>query len=1127
MGRALACGLLLAACGDAPAPRGDLGALDAPTLERVLTAFHRGVGQMDRFEARAAIASFDEVLAIVPHWTTARLDLGIALLNAEDPDLYPRAEAELRRVVAEWPDDPRGPYTLGMLLVHLTRWSEAEGLFRRVLELDPDDPDTHYQVGALLLEKDPAAARRHLEIALTALPHHESACYRLFRLHREAGDEATAEGYLERFRALKDSGAGEASSITFGAMGRYADLVRVVAPPGAPPPPTPPEVRDVTAALGLELEGRWPAGRVGAAGTAWGPGVALADVDGDGDLDLYAGSLAPGEPGTLWQLEAGRFVRVLDGAPDATDVIGATFGDADGDGDADLYLTRDGPNALFRNDGGRFVDITAEAGVAGGDGLSLGAAWADADHDGDLDLFVAQRGAPDLLFLHLKDGRFAEAGVAHGVAGGTDPSVSIAFLDLDGDRDLDLLVVADGAPGRVHLNDRAGVWRDGGAAFGALTGAGPGRGVVVADVDGDGLEDVLRVRGTAPTQLVRQGPRGRYTLDPHFTAPAADGVLCGDLDLDGVVDLVLVGVAPDGHHEIRMGLGNGRFGPPQPLGPEASDARGAVAADLDGDGGLELIVLAAHGPAAVWSVRPRTGHHALEVVPSRADGNGTLTGEAGALGLRVEVQAGGRLQVATTRSLSGYLGGTPARVHVGLGGAPKADYVRLLWPDAVLQSELEVAGDRRFEVQKVERKPSSCPLLFAWDGEGFAFVTDILGVGGLGFFVEPGVYAPPDPTEDVLIPAHQIALKDGRYLLRINEPLEEVTYLDALHLRIYDHPASTSVVPDERFAASAPLPTGRPQVVRERIPPVRALDHQGRDVTATLQHADRDQVEPPTDPRFTGYAADHALELDFGDRVPAVAPGQRLLLGLQAWVEYTYSHVNYAAWQAGLVMRAPSIEVPDGDGGWRVAIPDAGFPAGLPRLMTVDVTDLGLAAHGRLRLRSNMEVFVDAAFLAVTDPSEVPVTHRLDPERAVLRFLGYPREYSPDGRLPTLYDYARIDPGLPFKLLTGDYTRFGDVRELLRDADDRSVIFGRGEEIELAFDARGLPPLPPGWARTVVLHVEGWCKDMDLYTAYPDTVEPLPFRAMDTYPPTTPSPATAAWADWRRTWNTRRVRDGR
>ena len=1140
--------LILSACGDeTPAQKGGLGSLDAATIERLVTAFNLGVGEMDRYEPGKAVPHFEEVVRLAPDWTIGRLNLGIALLNVDEKETFPLAEKELRRVVAEAPDDPRGPYSLGMLLVHLMRYEEAEPLFERVLELDPDDLDTHVRLGMLRMESDPAAARRHLELVHAAMPHHEVACYRLFTLMRDAGEIEKSQEMLGRFRKLKDSGAGTSSAIKFGEMGRYADIVRAF---GTPVPREPEgtrdalKQRDVAGTRGLVAVGKRTPGWPGTEGAWPGPGLAVADVDGDGDLDVYVASLSPREPGRLWMNAGGRFSQAEGAGLTAIDTIGATFGDYDGDGDPDLYVTRPGPNVLYRNEGaGVFEDVTSTAGAGAGDCLSLGAAWADADHDGDLDLYVAQfaarasdgswaRGAPNALLQNGGTGSFEDIAVKAGADGGDAATNSVAFFDADGDRDQDIYLVNDDAPGRLFLNDRVGYYHEADRGYEALVEAGPGLGAVVVDVDGNGLEDVLLLRGTSPPRLIKQVDRGRYEATNGFALPgvsSAIGALAADLDLDGDVDFLFLGVADNetGDHLLSVNRGGGEFHPPVTCGAQtgAAGVRGAVAADLDGDGAVEVLVARAQGPVELLDIEPPGKRHWLVLEPARSGADGEIEPDPSAMGLRAQVQTGRHMQSATVRSLSGYLGGTPAELHFGLGTASKADYVRVTWPDAALQSELEVIPDRKWRLAKVERKPSSCPLLFTWDGERFAYVTDFLGVGGLGFFIAPGTYAPPDPTEDVRVPPALIAPRDGHYLMRVAEPLEEVTYLDDLHLVVYDHPEEWEVHPDERFASEAPFPTGAPYAISQKVFAREARDDKGRDKTDTLREIDRDYVIPPVDPRFVGFAHDHYVDLDFTGRVPAVPEGRQLVLFLHGWVEYTYSHVNFAAWQAGVGMRPPQIEVPDGKGGWRVAIQDAGFPAGLPRMMTVDVTDLDLANVGKLRIRTNMEIFWDQAFLAVAESAARVQRHRLDPSKAVLRFLGYPREYSPDGRIPTCYDYDRIEPGLPYKILSGAYTRYGDVRPLLKAPDDRYVIIGRGEEIELEFDARGLPALREGYTRTLVLHTEGWCKDMDLYTAFPDTVEPLPFRGMKNYPPKVAPPDTSDWRDWQAKWNTRVVRD--
>jgi Tfp pilus assembly protein PilF len=1146
-------GTLLGACTSelAREERGGMESLPPDLIDQVITPFNRGVALMDRYQPAEAAEAFAEVVRVAPDWITGRLNYGIALLNAQNDTAYARAEVELESVLEMDPDNPSAHFALGMLFVYFTRADEARDEFEEVLRIDPDDADAHFQLGVLLTDDDPDSAERHFEATLAALPHHESAAYRLATLRRRQGNAEGGRDLLLRFQALKAAGAGVFAGMKYGEMGRYANIVRAfdnTNPPSTDD--TPPAFVDEAEARGLSsIGGGGTPGRPGRGATLdagrFGPGVAVADVNGDGELDVYLPGASPDDRGSLLLASAGGFDPVDDSGIDGRNGVGAFFGDYDADGDPDLFLTRAGPDRLYRNDGGRFVDVTAESGIVPGSFLSVGAAWADADHDGDLDLYVAHyapwnggggtRGAPNALWRNNGDGRFTEVAAESGIDGGPSPTVSVLYFDFDDDRDLDLYLINDGTPNRLFLNDRVGVYREATGRFGELADSGAGLGALTGDVDGNGEEDLLLLRGSEPPRLWLHAGRSRYVEDESFRAWAeelggAGGGVLQDLDLDGDLDLVLLdgGENDATAHRVAMNLGGGHFGAPVALGEENTmpTARGAVAADLDADGSLEILVARAGLSPELWRAPPTEGNHWLRVRPRAGEEIGGRWTEPEAPGLRVEVKAGRQLRVASLATSSGYLGSPPLVAHFGLGREEKADYVRLSWSDAVLQSEIEVPADQDWSVAKMSRKPSSCPMLFAWDGERFAFVTDFLGVGGLGFFSSPGEYSPPDPTEDVRIPPELIAEREGRYLLRVAEPLEEVTYLDELHLVAYDHPSAWEIHPDERFTGSAPFPTGAPYALAERVFPLTARDRDGADLLPRLRTVDRRYAEPPKRAGLVGYAEDHWVELDFGDRLSRMAEDGRVILYLYGWVEYTYSHVNYAAWQAGLRMESPRIEVPDRRGGWRVAVPEMGFPAGLPRMMTFDISDLARGGDGRLRIRTNMEIFWDQIFAAV-DVTDARLRRRvLRPAVAELRPLGYPREYSPDGADPTLYDYQRLDAGLPFKNLTGNFTRFGDVRALLREVDDRFVIIGRGEEIALEFDASSLPELPPGWSRTLVLHSDGYTKDMDLYTAFPETVDPLPYHGMDGYPPRRPRPASPGFERYLKEWNTRRIVGG-
>jgi hypothetical protein len=242
-------------------------------------------------------------------------------------------------------------------------------------------------------------------------------------------------------------------------------------------------------------------------------------------------------------------------------------------------------------------------------------------------------------------------------------------------------------------------------------------------------------------------------------------------------------------------------------------------------------------------------------------------------------------------------------------------------------------------------------------------------------------------------------------------------------------------------------------------------------------------------------------------------------------VKYGYSSANFAAYQAGLRLKAPSVHVLRA-GRWVELFREVGYPAGLRHMMTLDVTGRLLPGDRKIRLSSNMELYWDRVFLGVhladapLGLTEVPAAS------ADLHAFGYPREYSPDGREPNLYDYGNADPGSRWKLMPGAYTRFGEVGELLRETDDCYVIMGRGEELSLRFPADALGPVPEGFCRSFILKTDSFCKDMDLYTAYPDTVEPLPFHGMSGYPygPDEHYPDNERTREYRRKFNTREVR---
>ena len=185
---------------------------------------------------------------------------------------------------------------------------------------------------------------------------------------------------------------------------------------------------------------------------------------------------------------------------------------------------------------------------------------------------------------------------------------------------------------------------------------------------------------------------------------------------------------------------------------------------------------------------------------------------------------------------------------------------------------------------QIDRRGSSCPILFTWNGSTFEFVSDAIGPAVIGHWVAPGrVLDAPDTDEFVKVDGSKLRASDGRLSLHFIEPMEEINYLDQVRLFAVDHPDGTEIYPNEYFAAEPPFPADRTIATRDARLPQGAWDEKGRDLMPALRAADRRFVDTFADAPFKGFAALHALELDLGAlrrrraRAPADARLHRLL----------------------------------------------------------------------------------------------------------------------------------------------------------------------------------------------------------------------------------------------------------
>jgi hypothetical protein len=450
------------------------------------------------------------------------------------------------------------------------------------------------------------------------------------------------------------------------------------------------------------------------------------------------------------------------------------------------------------------------------------------------------------------------------------------------------------------------------------------------------------------------------------------------------------------------------------------------------------------------------------------------------------------------------------------GAAASVDVVRITWPNGLIQNETRQTAGRGYTYREAQRLSGSCPMIWTWNGRAMQFITDVLGVAPLGASDGEGTFFPVDHDEYVSIPGAALAAVDGHYDIRVTEELSEVSYLDQIQLLAVDHAASTEIFTNEKFKGP-PYPEFRLFGVKRRIYPQSARDDAGRDVLARLLA--RDQKYPDQFPRSKlGVAAPHTLELDFGK----AAPDGRALLLLNGWVDWADGSTFRAAAQevkGGLVM--PYLQMQDAAGQWKTVNEDMGMPAGKPKTIAVELQFP--AASRKVRIVTSVCVYWDEIFLsegaslAEVRQREVPLLS------AGLDFRGFSRtRVDPERKQPDTFFYDRVSSDSFWNPTPGLYTRYGDVRELLREVDDRPAILGSGDEVRLRFSA-ALPPPPAGWTRDFLLKVDGWAKDRDPNTAFSTSVEPLPFHAMSRYPYPAGEhfPDDAEHRRYRREYNTR------
>jgi len=1056
-----------------------------------------GVAYMNQQKGTEAQKYFERALAADANFSAARLNLGVSLLAQQKLD---QARAALEQATTKLPGDPFAWYNLGLVYKDLSEQEKAIAAFQHVEKIVPLEPDAFYFEGFLnaqlqRYEQAIAAFQKALAIA----PYHASAQFGLARAYQRKGDADSAREAMKRFQKITTEHLGTPFGAAYGDQGKYS-LAEFIPGSGTSAPAAipvhyeaSPLAQHVPANPSVEMAGQ-------------NSGICLLDYDDDGKTDIFLVSAGKGTSRLLKNLGDGNFVDVTakSGLGSITNGLGCAAGDFDNDGHVDLAVCEADGVRLFHNDGnGSFSDVTEKVGIRREKGC-VAPVFVDYDHDGDLDLYLTTSPqATDALArtnrLWRNNGNSTFTDVSQETALGVSATGGgVAVTDFNNDRAIDFVLAGGSTGAAVYLNPREGKFTTLAGVDFAKENLPPATGVIAFDFNKDGWMDLAFTHAGAPgLSLWRnvQGQRLERVALPDLGWKQGWGLASLDYDNDGWLDLVAVGESASGG-EIRMLRNLGESGWLDVSKTVKLDEvkfkapRGVAVADLRSNGSPDLIVTDEQGQPMLLQNFGANKNHWIQLNLKALNDNKS------AVGTKLEIYAGALYQKWEIGGGSSYLSQSSVPLLIGLGNEKEVDVVRLLWPTGVPQDEISLAAQKTQEIAELDRRGSSCPILFSWNGKEYEFIADMIGPGVVGHWVAPGERDVPDPDEYLKVPGKSVREKNGLLSFRFMEPMEETVYLDQVRLLAVDHPAAFEINPNERFVSAPPFPEFRVIATRDAVLPAGAWDDHGQDVLSILSNRDRQYVTSFEELPFAGFAKLHWIELDLG----SWKPDKPLRLLLDGYTDYFTATSMYAADQAGMKVIAPYVEAQVADEKWIRVVEDMGFPAGLARTMVADLSGKIQPGTRRIRIVTNLKIYWDRIRIDQTPDSQETRVSEIPLAHADLAALGYPQEIRLHPASDTMYSYRQVSPTGPYAHAAGTYTRFGDVKSLLQSPDEKFVVFGSGEGVKLEFDPAKLPALPAGWVRDYFFYANGFEKDLDFYAAHAFTVEPLPRHGLDSYP---------------------------
>ncbi len=1070
---------------------------------------NRAKGHIENRESDNAIKVLEKVLSARPDSPAALRNMARAHQVRTRLASYETAIGYLERAIAIEPESVAGHYLMGLALANSEQFEASVPYFERAVELDPDTAALRYQLArAYDTTGQHEKKREQLQATIRLEPLHINAVHALGSDARRRKDRDDAKKFTERHKYLKSLFGTQPADI-------FKRCVHTQPETGLPDGGGVEGVGIDTPAISVTWTDATDEVFTSEADRA-GSTAAVLEVDAEGRPVLFVAR--PVGAGDLVSMnDGGSFVstRVFDDA-DKQHFTSCAVGDfyvfiPEGtkktaprrEARNDVLLMHDDGISLLERSGDVFVERTESSGL--GEVRGRRARWVDYDHNCVLDLLVAgddglQLWENNSYVVRIqttvepgKDAKERRLGFVNvtGDVGITamGPVSDVAFLEMDGNVALD--VVAVGAGGSlVFMNQRAGQFRVMPSPPGPWPAA---RRVEVNDLDNDGRTDAVLVGGEGLQVVYGGGERVTIAM------AGVIGVSLFDYDNDGWLDLLTYDESGVVKTLRNTGSRDWKAGEAEAIwsGPVV---REVVTGDFDNDGDTDVLVVS--GEDGLHFLRNNGGNANRQLKLRLLT---ILTNPTG-IGDHVELRDGPLL-------ISRFVTGLP--VEIGVGRSKQFDTIQALWTNGVVDNEFLVSvTDHPLEFVERLVEVGSCPFLFAWNGERYRFVTDILGNSPLGLSIARGQVLPSDPDELVFVgTADELVADDGEYRLEVAECYREVLYLDEAALVAVDHAGDVEIHPTDKLMP-APFPTSELWAVANFRAPVTVESSDGLDRTGDVAKLDGVFAEPGEvlPPPFRGLCHPMSLVMDFG----SLDVDRDLVLVMTGWLRYGSASVNIAIEQnPAIEVIPPTLEAEVGEGVWKRVDVVVGMPAGKTKTILVDLVGRLPVGTRRLRLTSTFEIRWDRIAMGERAELDESAITMVTPSRAEMYFRGFPEMGSRAMRHPITPDYEELSD-LPAWRTTpeGFCTRFGDVLELVDRADERIAILNGGDAVSLAYPVSGFPPLGDGMTRSFFFYSVGWEKDADHNVVDGDTVEPLPVGILDDDGSVMP---------WHRRYNTRWV----